>query len=152
MSKTLHIDIIDGKCEHGKDIYAVDPNEPDGCRRCREDYAAWDRAYPLAESLSNMANRSSADLNMLARAIANDHPTLIGQIAKTIGIAVMRRAVYNPTWKPGQETVGDKGAARYCPLDNSHGGGGNTIHPEHDGRLNCSTVIGAYLMSLQSFI
>ncbi len=87
----------------------------------------------------------------LARALGDEHPTLLGQIAKGVGVAVVRRAEYDPDWKPW-----GKFSRLLCAIDRN----ANYIdftdaaweHPEHDGRLDCSTVVGAILMARQSYI
>jgi hypothetical protein len=97
-------------------------------------------------ALSHIVNGGRGKYELID-SLANEHPTLLGQIAKAVGIAVMRRSTRNPEWKPGMNSVGD--GVRYCSVEQNST---NIIHVEHDGRLNCTTVVGAYFMSLQSLI
>lgn len=106
-------------------------------------------ANDAVAALSDAINgRTNADA--LANALMHEHPTLLGQIAKAVGIGVMRRTVRDETWRPFDTTVGGPERIRACSLPAI--GINNTQHPEHDGRLDCATVIGADLMARQSFI
>lgn len=103
-------------------------------------------------TLSHAVNVSYGD--KVAEAIRHEHPTLIGQMAKAVAVGVMRRTL-RETWKP--YGVFPKGTV-YCNLQ-PHGSIPGTdyplakvFHPEHDGRLDCSTVIAAELMARQSLI
>ena len=87
----------------------------------------------------------------LGLALANEHPTLLGQIAKGVGLGVVQRSDYNPDWKPW-----DGFTRPLCKIERN----ANYIdftdasweHPEHDGRLDCSTIVGALLMARQSYV
>lgn len=101
-------------------------------------------AEALADQLAHFASAMSPERqDALADAIANKHPTYIGQIAKVVGIGVMRRATYEP-WRPyGIYHRECSTTTLTQPV---------LSHAEHDGRLDCTTVIGAELMARQSFI
>ena len=99
--------------------------------------------------LAKAANGGRHTVTGFIEALANEHPTLLGQIAKSVGIAVARRADYNPEWMPF-----DKFTRPNCRLTRglSAEQAAAFPHPEHDGRLDCSTVVGAILMARQSYI
>jgi hypothetical protein len=108
---------------------------------------AEEEADALVKQLGKFVNGMSHEqADAFATALANEHPTLLGQIAKAVGIGVMRRAVYDPTRKPFDRYE------RKCPSE-FHDDWGHAIpHADHDGRLSCATVVGAELMARQSFI
>jgi hypothetical protein len=95
----------------------------------------------LVDQLSHAVNGSRMDMDEFANQLANEHPTLLGQIAKAVGLAVMRRALYDQSYRSYDDYVNT------CQA-NLRGRG---RHPVHDGRLDCDTVIGAELMAHQSF-
>jgi len=100
------------------------------------------QALKLVEELTHFANGMSREQQQaFAEALASDHPTLIGQVAKVVALGVMMRATRNPEYRP-YDTIED---ACTVSLDNAS-------HPSHDGRLDCNTIIGAGLMARQSFI
>jgi hypothetical protein len=120
--------------------YEETPHE----RQARREWEAEQKAKELVEQLGRFVNgMSSEGKDAFATALANEHPTLLGQIAKAVGIGVMRRAEYDPKWQPFEQ-----GIRARCRL------GTQTAipHPEHDGRLDCTTIVGAELMARQSFI
>ena len=104
----------------------------------------------VAQVVSAFIN-SVGDVRALAEALANDHPTLLGQAAKAMGLAVMMRALRNADYKPYDSMVGDSGLCerQVIDLDGSHL---FVPHTYHDGRIDCATVVGAALMARQSFI
>jgi hypothetical protein len=93
--------------------------------------------------------RSGRDV--IVSTVRDEHPTNIGQFVKSVAIAVVQRADYNPDWKPW-----DGFTRPLCRIDRnvnySEFSDKAWEHPEHDGRLDCSTVVGAILMARQSFI
>lgn len=92
-------------------------------------------ANEAASAISRYINGGS--VRYLARALANDHPTLLGQVAKAVGWAILMRSTGNLNYP-----VGD--AAMTCRE------GGD--HPAHDGRLTCDTIRGAMLLLNQPLI
>jgi len=90
----------------------------------------------------------------VAEALSHEHPTLLGQVAKFVGIGVMRRTIRGP-WKPFSPKPAD---ILWCNRENVTTILGTDVrldsipHPEHDGRLDCSTIIGAELIARQSLI
>lgn len=124
-------------------------NETFEVRQEQRKYEAEQKAKALVDSLSSFINGVGiVGFDAFATALANEHPTLLGQIAKAVGIGVMRRALYDPEWKPFNSiTPKDKSLCR-----DRYGDLRNPQHADHDGRLDCSTVIGAELMARQSFI
>lgn len=114
----------------------------------RRKYEAERQAQAMVEQLGHFVNGMQADkADAFATALANEHPTLLGQIAKAVGIAVMRRATYTE-WRPFDryDRVCRGSAEVYV------GNADKVTHADHDGRLDCTTVIGAELMARQSFI
>ena len=99
-------------------------------------------AKQWVDQLGHFVNGMQSDqADAFATALSNEHPTLLAQIAKAVAIGVMRRATYDPTWRPFD------GYDRACTE-----GGSKPVHAQHDGRLSCDTVIGAELMSRQFYI
>lgn len=112
-------------------------------------------AEKAVDALSREVNSFSNGWDDLGTAFANIHPTLLGQIAKAVAVGVMRRTVRDPEWKPF-DRVKD---AMLCDEGQTSFRFGTEAtlvsmpaHAVHDGRLNCTTVIGAELMARQSFI
>jgi hypothetical protein len=107
----------------------------------------WDAvvtADELVEKLAHFANGMSQEqANALAVALAHTHPTLLGQIAKTVAVGVMRRATRDIRWRPF-DGYADADACQEPNL--------KPRHAAHDGRLSCDTVIGAELMAHQQYI
>lgn len=129
----------------------MDPQYPFGdespeMARARRDHQAEEKAKALVEQLGKFVNgMQDVEADAFATALANEHPTLLGQIAKAVGIGVMRRSVYDPAWKPYDSY--DRGCMDYRDPE------GNPIrHAMHDGRLSCTTVVGAELMARQGYI
>lgn len=111
------------------------------------------------------------EVDAFANALAIEHPTLLGQIARATALGVMRRTL-GTKWRPGDRTWFEPGEAQragfhepdylvrgLCPgAEGVHPmtGAGMTVkyaeHPTHDGRLECATVVGAELMCRQSLI
>ncbi len=108
-------------------------------KRLADEQAARDLVDALSHYINVMGHSKVGDL---ANAFANEHPTLLGQIAKAVAIGVMRRATYTE-WKPGMEYE------RSCF---GTGDAPKPKHADHDGRLACDTVIGAELMARQYFV
>lgn len=114
--------------------------------RERRQYEADKKAKDLVDQLGKFANGMSVvEADALSNALANEHPTLLGQIAKAVGKGVVRRALYDATWRPYGKLLPE--GRRACVVDPDW-----PEHAEHDGRLDCTTVIGAELMARQSFI
>jgi hypothetical protein len=104
-------------------------------------------AKGLVEQLGRFANgMSGAQRDAFSNALANQHPTLIGQLAKAVGVGVVRRAQYDPEWKPF-DPIRTEGH-RLCTVRPDLN---LEPHDDHDGRLDCTTVVGARLMAQQSF-
>lgn len=111
-------------------------------------YEAEQAAQALVDQITRFVNVMGADVerDAFATCLANTHPTLLGQIAKAVGIGVMRRAVRDPEWRPFdkyEQTCSNGFPSPY---------GENVRHSGHDGRLDCNTIIGAELLARQSFI
>jgi len=135
---------------------------PDGYdeTNARRAEAARLEAQALVDALGHFANGMSGQkAEAFADALANEHPTLLGQIAKYVGIGVMRRATRDPLWKPyaSGPLPGDT-SLRQC-VDGQRRDVRTMFdlfmdpkHCEHDGRLDCDTVVGAELMARQSFV
>lgn len=113
----------------------------------RRQYDAEQKAKKMVDELGHFVNgMHDVEADEFANALANEHPTLLGQIAKAVGIGVMRRARRDPAWKPHDE-IKDQFCAYQVDM-----AGAFARHAAHDGRLDCTTVIGAELMARQSFI
>jgi hypothetical protein len=107
-------------------------------------------ARQWVDQLGHFVNGMQSDqADAFATALANTHPTLLGQIAKAVAIGVMRRTMYDPEWRPWDSTS----KRPRCTIAGGMVSGSNVLpHPEHDGRLSCNTVVGAELMARQQFI
>lgn len=132
-------------CPHGTSVY-------ERCDTCNRENEARKRVEDAFEVVSKAINGGyGSAIYFLADALSNDHPTLAGQFAKAVGIGIVRRADYNPEWKPW-----DTYTRPLCTIP--HGVNYAEFsdkaweHPDHDGRLDCSTVVGAILMARQSYI
>lgn len=114
-------------------------------RRQRAADEAW-------ESLSRAIN-GPVGYGEVANAILHEHPTLTGQIAKAVGVGLMRHATREPEWKPF-EGYGDSLMCQSHPEVVLGSGARWRLpdHPIHDGRFDCQTVVAAELMARQSFI
>lgn len=132
-------------CRHGGSIF-------ERCDYCNRDREAEQKIIDAFEVVSRGVNGGYGDAKgTLSNLISNEHPTLTGIIAKAVAVGVVRRADYNPEWKPW-----DRYTRPLCTIPR----GVNYAefsdkaweHPEHDGRLDCSTVVGAILMARQSYI
>jgi hypothetical protein len=120
---------------------------PDAPTRSRIDAEA--RAKALVDHIGHFVNGMSSDqADAFATALANEHPTLLGQIAKAVGIGVMRRATHEH-WRPFDAY---ERSCRQSHMIYSGFPQGVPAHADHDGRLDCTTVIGAELMARQSYI
>lgn len=136
-----HIDIIDGKCPHGSDVYST------RCTACERFVQSYEEAEKVVDQLSKLVN-GAGSLDALATAFANEHPTLLGQMAKAMAMGVVRRADYNPGWKPY-----DGFTRPLCTLpEPPSAGDGWEPHPEHDGRLSCALVAGAVVSAQQYYV
>jgi hypothetical protein len=118
--------------------------------------AAQHEAQALVDTLAHFANGMSYEKSeALADALANEHPTLLGQIAKVVAIGVMRRATRDPLWKPYAYKVD---GLRICEqvkrrdVQTMFDLFRDPAHVEHDGRLDCDTIVGAEIMARQSFV
>lgn len=80
----------------------------------------------------------------LANLVARQHPTLSGQLAKFVALGIMRRSTRNENFRAFDSWEMD---CRVKPFTAD-----NPPHPDHDGRHDCQTVIGAMLMAGQSYI
>lgn len=121
-------------------------------RTVADDFIAGIRAGTITpkdieSALSAFVNGSRHSASDFSDAVANDHPTLVGQMAKAMAIGVMRRATYNPEWRPYDPLWTEDN--RICDVDTK---GEFPKHAFHDGRLDCATIIGASLMARQSYI
>ncbi len=113
--------------------------------RERRQWQADQRAKDLVDQLGKFANgMSTVEADAFATALANEHPTLLGQIAKAVGKGIVRRALYDAEWRPWQSLLPD--GKRPCPINPDL-----PEHAEHDGRLDCTTVLGGELLARQSF-
>ena len=113
----------------------------------RRQYDAEQKAKKMVDELGHFVNgMHDVEADEFANALANEHPTLLGQIAKAVGIGVMRRATHTG-WRPFAELD----ESLVCPMQVDYAGN-FARHAAHDGRLDCTTVIGAELMARQSFI
>jgi hypothetical protein len=136
------------KCRHGGSIY-------ERCDYCNRDREAEKKIEEAFEVISRGVNGGYGDSkNTLSNLIASEHPTLAGIIVKAIAVGIIRRAERNPDWKPWDKFT------QLCPIDRRTSY--NPVyasfpdeaweHPMHDGRIDCTTVVGANLMSRQSYI
>lgn len=145
MVADIHLDRGDDSC-----IYCEKQHPMGECpvlRAAERKVVAEEAADALVKQLGHFVNGMSHEqADAFATALANEHPTLLGQIAKAVGIGVMRRAVYDPAWKPFDKYE------RKCPGFGFGPYEKKPEHAEHDGRLSCDTVIGAELMAHQAFI
>ena len=115
---------------------------PEQVRELRRLRAEQD-AKVLVDQISHFVNGMNHEqMNAFCNALASEHPTLLGQIAKAVAVGVMRRALYNPEWKPFDRVI-----QKDLCQENLRPGIPN--HARHDGRLACYTVIGAELMAHQ---
>lgn len=117
-------------------------------------------AQALVDQLGKFVNTmNDVQFDAFATALANEHPTLLGQIAKGVGLGIMRRATRDPHFRPFGISVepGDplcrvhEGRDHYVTLGVRGGQFAMPPHREHDGRLDCATVIGAEMLAWQSF-
>jgi hypothetical protein len=104
-------------------------------------------AVEASVQLTGMA-MSSIHQPYLVQALAIEHPTILGQTAKAIASAVCLSSGYDPL--TGDHAKPLFGQRIYCHRDDAEAHG--IIHPVHDGRLTCGTVVGAILMSRQPLI
>src|SRR4029079_4494000 len=130
--------------EHGNSIY----NRCESCNKVSETQRKVSEAF---ETISRAINGGWGDAKgMLSNEVANEHPTLAGQLAKAVAIGIVRRAVRDPKWKPFD------GFDQLChiPRNSNYNAFSmeSWVHPDHDGRIDCSTVVGAILMARQSYI
>jgi hypothetical protein len=86
------------------------------------------RAQELVDELGKLAMGSGTS-RYLKTALAIQHRTILGQIAKATAEAV----------------VGTTDPDSHCFLKKPN-------HPEHDGRLTCDTVVAAEMMAYQPLI
>jgi hypothetical protein len=103
-------------------------------------------ASEIAEKLTGMA-MSNLHQPYLVQTLSVEHPTILGQTAKAIATAVCLSSGYDPL--TGSHANRDDSRI-YCHRDDAEAHG--IIHPVHDGRLTCSTVVGAILISRQPLI
>jgi hypothetical protein len=111
-------------------------------RQLRDEQEAKELVDRLGRFVNGMS-REKADA--FATAIANEHPTLLGQIAKFVAVGVMRRATYTD-WNPYDRYE------RSCQEGFPSPTGERVRHADHDGRLSCETVIGAEQMAKQFYL
>lgn len=133
------------ECKHGNSVY-------DRCSSCNAERATLEKVTTAFEAISNAINGGYGDAkDMLATLVSNEHPTLTGIIVKAIATGVVRRADYNPEWKPWdgffRPLCAISRGTNYADFSDKA-----WEHPDHDGRLDCSTVVGAILMARQSYI
>ncbi len=107
--------------------------------------------------LASMVNGGRVEtVEGFANALSNDHPTLSGQIARAVALGIMRRCRYDPTWRAFDPLwkEGDPICTEPMATRSSEEFGGSPLpkHGVHDGRLDCTTVIGAALLARQSCI
>ena len=103
--------------------------------RARRQQKAEAEAKALVEALTSFANGMTRERSeAFVQALGYEHPTLLGQVAKYVAEAVLLRG-------------SDSGYCTIAPRNAP-----DIIHREHDGRLDCGTVIGAIFMSRQSLI
>jgi hypothetical protein len=125
----------------------------------------------LESLLSDFVNVGfGREIGAFANALAIEHPTLVGQIAKAVGLGVMRRTL-GTAWGPADRTWYESGEAnalgfrepqfivrgRCSGAEGVHPLYGSQMtptadHPTHDGRLECQTIVGAELMARQALI
>lgn len=128
-------------CPHGQNVYAG------SCTRCDQAYEAEQQAKIDMDTLSHRVNgMSHVYIDAYANALANEHPTLSGQMAKAFAIGIVRRAVRDEAWKPWDTWE------RTCPIERTGMRSELTEHPDHDGRHSCELVAGAVLMARQFYV
>jgi hypothetical protein len=88
----------------------------------------------LATALTSLVNANPRRIiDQFIDALSDDHPTLIGQVARVVATGVLRSC---PDERPCQ--LASREEIR--------------VHRTHDARLTCATVYGAELMSRQPVI
>jgi len=91
--------------------------------------ARQEEAEQLAAQLTEFVNvMSSRSVAALADALGNQHPTLVGQVARSVAQGIL--------------SLCGEGACQW-----THDGTG--FHKAHDERFECTTVYGAQLMARQ---
>ena len=126
------------KCPHGNSVY----ERCDSCNKVRETEEKVKAAFKVISDAINGGWGDAKDF--LAIEVANEHPTLSGQLAKAVATGIMRRSVRDPEWKNGM------GWERDCterPVSVE-----NPPHPDHDGRHSCQLVIGSMLAAQQWYV
>lgn len=116
----------------------------------------------VAAAVSHMAN-GMLYTHEFIDALSREHPTLLGQISKAVAVAVCKQVARNADWRPFDQ-VGDKTNGS-CMRGGNHGELQDRqalgfyrdvitlpVHAHHDGRIDCSTVIGAELAARQRLI
>jgi hypothetical protein len=130
----------DTNCKHG-----VDYTGSERCKSCEHERETLDKVGAAFKAISDAINGGYGDAkDMLATFVANQHPTLSGQLAKAVATGIMRRAVYDPDWKNGMQWERDC-TVRPVSAD-------NPPHPDHDGRHSCQLVIGSMLAAQQWYV
>jgi hypothetical protein len=100
------------------------------------------------ETISHVIKGGHNAVNALADVVSNEHPTLSGQFAKATAIGIVRRATYNPEWKPFDTWERDCTEETYTAPDTTP----IPKHPEHDRRHSCALIAGAVLMAQQWYL
>lgn len=109
------------------------------------------KVHEAFDAISRAVNGGWGDAkDMLAMEVANEHPTLAGQIAKAVAIGIVRRAERDPEWKPWDRF--DQLCRIPRNVNYSEFSDKAWEHPDHDGRIDCSTVVGSILVARQSYI
>lgn len=107
-------------------------------------------AVTALETVIRAINGGSTEaVRALAAAVADEHPTLSGQLGKAVAIGLVRRATYNPDWTPFQSWEGpdcDEQEGLSAEL------GVAPAHPAHDGRHSCWLIAGAVMMARQFYV
>lgn len=126
-------------CQHGTSVY----ERCETCNRVRETQAKVETAYKAISDAINGGGYGDAK-DMLANLVANEHPTLSGQLAKAVALGIMRRSVRDETFRAFDTWERD---CTVKPVSAD-----NPPHPDHDGRHSCVLVIGSMLAAQQFYV
>jgi hypothetical protein len=88
-------------------------------------------------------------------AFGEAHPTLVGMLAKNVGWGILYRAIGHPAVDVDryiQYGYDVSDGLLPCERTDFRLGVDRIPHPVHDGRIDCTTIIGARLLAMQSFI
>lgn len=105
-------------CRHNVDHYVS------SCGQCDRERADFEKTKAAYESVSHAINGGST--NVLASVIGREHGYLLNELASAVALGIMVKTYDSICRDSLDGRITDFG-----------------VHPEHDGRLSCGTVVGA---------